>query len=236
MNNRNKNFKVFLAGSTGAVGIVLCRLLSEKGYSVFGMTRRKEKMKLLASLNIQPVVLNVYEKDSLEKVLEEIQPKIIIHQLTDLPFGLPEEKMDEGLVNNQRIRDVGTRNLVSAAKKIFAERFIAQSIAFMYEMGKKPYQENNKLSSPSLTKFENQILHEEFIGIILRYGRFYGPNTGFTNIEEKCKVHVDAAAYAAMLAIENGSKGIYNITEDDGEVSISKAVKELNWNPMFRLY
>ena len=235
MSVMNSDTKIFIAGATGAVGIVLCRLIAEKGYTVFGMTRKKEKAALLSSLNIKPVVLNVYEQDKVEKQITDIKPDIIMHQLTDLPFGLPAEKMQQGLIDNQKIRDIGTANLVRAAKKTAVKRFIAQSIAFMYSKGEKPYKENHMLASTALASFEKQVLNDAFSGIILRYGRFYGPRTGFDNPPEGCRIHIEAAAYAALLAIDNGSAGIYNIAEDDGEVDIRKAAKELKWDPLFRL-
>ena len=40
-------------------------------------------------------------------------------------------------------------------------------------------------------------------------------------------LHVDAAAHAALLAIDRGKPGIFNIAEDDGFVSIAKARREL---------
>jgi nucleoside-diphosphate-sugar epimerase len=48
-------------------------------------------------------------------------------------------------------------------------------------------------------------------------------------------VQVDAAAQAAMLAIERGAPGIYNVAEEDGAVSIARARRELGWDPNFRL-
>lgn len=132
MGNQKNSLTVFVAGATGAVGIILCRLLSEKGYNIFGMTRKQEKSSLLASINVRPVILDVYDKEKLTKTLHKIQLEIIIHQLTDLPYGLPAEKMQEGLTNTVKIRDIGTGNLISAARGTSAKRFIAQSIAFMY--------------------------------------------------------------------------------------------------------
>jgi nucleoside-diphosphate-sugar epimerase len=66
-------------------------------------------------------------------------------------------------------------------------------------------------------------------GIVLRYGMFYGPGTGFEVAPGKPAVHVDAAAKAAMLAIESGTPGVYNIADDGGGVSTVKARRELGW-------
>jgi nucleoside-diphosphate-sugar epimerase len=48
-------------------------------------------------------------------------------------------------------------------------------------------------------------------------------------------LHVDAAAHAALLAIEGAKPEIFNIAEDTGYVSIAKARRELGWDPDFRL-
>lgn len=227
--------KIFVAGSTGAVGRVLCQLLVQAGYRVFGMTRRGEKSELLQSLNVEPVIVDVYDQENLSRMIRKIKPNVVFHQLTDLPFGLPTEKMTQGRINNEKIRDVGTRNLVASANEAGAKRIIAQSICFMYEPGNKPFLESSPLSSAALREFENQILDAAMEGIILRYGLFYGPYTGFEKPVRKGSVHVDAAAFAGLLAVKHGRRGIYNIAENDGEVSITKAVSELKWNPEFRM-
>lgn len=230
-----KHGKIFVAGATGAVGRVLCQLLVKAGYTVFGMTRNKEKSEFLQSLNVEPVIVDVYDGENLSKIIKKIEPNVVFHQLTDLPFGLPTEKMIQGRINNERIRDIGTRNLVTSANEAKAKRIIAQSICFMYEPGNKPFLESSQLASVALQEFENQILSANIEGIVLRYGMFYGPYTGFEEPARKGAVHVDAAAFAGLLAVTHGKRGVYNVAEDDGEVSITKAVSELKWNAQFRM-
>ena len=48
-------------------------------------------------------------------------------------------------------------------------------------------------------------------------------------------LHVDAAAQAAVLAIERGVRGIYNIAEPSPSVSVEKARRELGCDPDFRV-
>jgi nucleoside-diphosphate-sugar epimerase len=69
-------------------------------------------------------------------------------------------------------------------------------------------------------------------GIVLRYGWLYGPGTGHENSPS---LHVDAAARAAVLAIERGAPGIYNVTDPSPYASTEKARRELSWDPSFRL-
>jgi hypothetical protein len=63
----------------------------------------------------------------------------------------------------------------------------------------------------------------------------YGPGTWNEAASGAGYVHVDAAAWAAMLAIDRGAPGIYNIADDDGYASIQKATQQLGWSPNFRL-
>jgi nucleoside-diphosphate-sugar epimerase len=73
-------------------------------------------------------------------------------------------------------------------------------------------------------------------GIVLRYGRLYGPGTWNGDTPPpRSPLHVDAAAQAALLALDHGKPGSYNIAEDDGVVSIAKARAELGFDPAFRV-
>jgi nucleoside-diphosphate-sugar epimerase len=47
-------------------------------------------------------------------------------------------------------------------------------------------------------------------------------------------VHVDAAAYAALLAIDRGAPGIFNIAQPNAHVMTGKAIEELGWSADFR--
>jgi nucleoside-diphosphate-sugar epimerase len=71
-------------------------------------------------------------------------------------------------------------------------------------------------------------------GIVLRYGHLYGPGTG-AEAGETPSLHVDAAAAAALLAIEKARRGIYNIAEPNAYLSTDKARRELGFDPSFRL-
>jgi len=43
------------------------------------------------------------------------------------------------------------------------------------------------------------------------------------------------AAYAALLAIDHGDPGIYNIAQSNRHVATERALVELGWTPDFRL-
>lgn len=241
-----KQKTVFVAGASGAIGKRLCQILVKDGWSVVGTTRYAEKTSILEKLGVKPVIVDVFDEKVLTDAVQKAQPEVVIHQLTDLPFGLDPEKMEAALIRNARLREIGTRNLVTAAIQAGTTRMIAQSIAFVYEPGSTPYSEESPLlnfedpaygmTSKAVANLEQQVLEAPFEGIVLRYGLLYGPGTGFDQaVPDFPPVHVDAAAKAASLAIVHGTPGVYNAAEENGIVNSKKAADLLRWNAGFRL-
>jgi len=237
--------RVFLAGASGAIGRRLCRLLVADGWEVTGTTRSPEKAALLRALGVAPVVVDVYDAEALARAVVAARPDVVIHQLTDLPPGLDPAQMPAARVRNARLRDIGTRHLVAAAVAAGAKRLVAQSIAFAYAPGPLPYAEDAplyvdapdeaaRINARGAASLEQQVLAAPLTGIVLRYGRFYGPGTGVRAPPSGGAVHVDAAADAARRAAIRGRAGIYNIAEEDGTVSSRKARAELGWCADFR--
>ncbi|MCF5648797.1 NAD(P)H-binding protein [Pseudomonas syringae] len=234
--------KVFVAGASGVIGRALLKLLVAADYSVYGATRRAEKVKDIEATGATAVVVDVYDAERLNKELVRIQPWAVIHQLTDLPRGLSPELMANAVENNARIRTEGTRNLVAAARAAGATRLIAQSIAWAYRPGDTPYLEtcpldveaqgSRGISVGGVAALEQQVLSEPTLnGTVLRYGQLYGPDTGTDEPTGTSPVHVEAAARAALLALQTEQIGIFNITQDSPTVSNEKAKRILGWSP-----
>ena len=80
--------RVFVAGATGAIGRILCRLLVADGWQVIGTTRKAEGADNLKALGVEPAVVDVFDADALRRVVLAVQPTAVIHQLTDLPKQL----------------------------------------------------------------------------------------------------------------------------------------------------
>jgi nucleoside-diphosphate-sugar epimerase len=236
---------IFVAGATGAIGRRLVPMLVEAGHRVTGTTRSSEKVEALKRAGVKPAVVDVFDAMALRSAVQDADPEIVIHQLTDLALFLDATKRAEALERNARLRIEGTANLVAAALMAGASRLIAQSISFAYAPGKKPYRESDPLyldapgtrgvSVGGVAALEREVTHTPGLeGLVLRYGWLYGPGTGADKPFEHGSVHVDAAAYAALLAVERGRPGIYNVAEADGTVAIDKARAELGFDPAFR--
>jgi len=237
--------KIFLAGATGAIGRRRVPLLLNAGHSVIGTTRSTTKADGLRAAGAEPVVVDVFDASALSAAVLEAQADIVVHQLTDLPPGLDRSQMTEGTMRNARMRSQGTQNLVAAALGAGVRRLVAQSIAWMYAPGKEPHSEHDPLDTGArgtraitvagVATLERLTISSPPIdGVVLRYGHLYGPGTG-TNTAEAPALHVDAAAWAAVLAIEKARRGIYNIAEPSGYLSTEKARHELGFDASVRL-
>ena len=168
-------------------------------------------------MGVEPVVVDVFDAAALQHLLTEIQPEVVIHQLTDLPYALEASKMTDARTRNARLQDEGTRNLVGAAVIAGARRLIAQSISFIYADSYKPHRETDPflpVTHPvygetvlGVMSLERQVIDAPLEGIVLRYGLLYGPGTGFDAPIAPGSVHVDAAAKAAELAVTHGQSG-----------------------------
>jgi nucleoside-diphosphate-sugar epimerase len=239
--------KIFLAGASGAIGRRLAPLLIDAGHVVTGTTRSAAKAAELKARGVNAVVVDVFDAVALHDAVVRARPDVVVHQLTDLPQIADPTRLRAALVANARLRIEGTPNVVAAAMAAGAGRLIAQSIAFAYADGPEPHRESDPLASPEgdspgatsargVRMLEDAVLNAPGIdGIVLRYGRLYGPGTWSEAASGRAPLHVDAAAHAALLAVSRGAPGIYNIAEGDGAVTIDKARTELGFNPAFRL-
>jgi nucleoside-diphosphate-sugar epimerase len=191
--------RIFLAGASGLIGSLVVPLLVDQGHEVAGMTRSPEKAKKLLELGAEPVVCDVYDADKLSDAVVGFEPELVMHQLTDLPDDL--KRLALYIRRNNRIRTVGTRNLIAAARAAGAKRLLAQSIAF------KPPGVGR-----AVAEHERMLL--DFGGVVLRYGWFYGPGTysGDHPLVPPPRIHIDAAA-ARTVELLDAPPGIVLVAE-----------------------
>ena len=186
--------RIFLAGASGVIGPHLVPLLVGEGYDVAGMTRTPGKVDWLRQVGAEPVVGDVFDRDALFEVVGRFAPDVVIHQLTDLPDD-PTHVLAHAAANN-RMRREGTTNLVDAAQAC-GVRVIAQSVAWL-------------LSGDSGVAVE---FHERTVleagGVIVRYGRLFGPGTYYEGEPPPApRVHVADAARWTLAALDAPSGAI----------------------------
>lgn len=234
---------IFLAGASGVIGMPLLKLLRDAGHAVTGTTRSAAKVAAIEAQGARAVVVDAFDAAALRQAVARAKPEVVIHQLTDLPDAMDPAQMAAVRARNGRLRIEGTRNLMDAAKAAGARRVVAQSIAFIYATGDGPRREGDPLDDSEAQRstiagvvaLEDAVLNTPGVdGVVLRYGRLYGPGTWFAAPGGAGPLTTDAAAHAALLALMCGAPGIYNIAEDDGAFSIDKAKRELGFDPGYR--
>ena len=239
--------RIFVAGATGAVGRVLVPALVAAGHTVTGMTRSPEKAGAIRRAGAEPVVADGLNGRAVRAAVISARPDVIIDQMTDLATVTDLRHFDRAFANTNRLRTEGTDNLLAAAHEAEVKRFIAQSFCG-WTFGREgdavkteadaldPEPPRELARTLDALRYLEQIVTKSIHldGIVLRYGSFYGPDTGMFSramIDEVRHrrvplignaagwwsfVHVDDAASAAIAAIEHGKPGqIYNIVDDE---------------------
>jgi uncharacterized protein YbjT (DUF2867 family) len=192
--------RIFLAGASGVIGRRLVPMLVEAGHEVAGTTRSAEKAELVRGLGCEPVVIDVYDAEALRSAVVDFGPGLVMYQLTDLPDDA--SQIPDRAAANARIREEGTANLIAAAQAAGAGRFLAQSIAWTPAAGNE-----------SRESLEAQVLAYEGVGVVLRYGQFYGPGTYYeAEPPDPPRIEIGAAACATVTALDAES-GIVEIVD-----------------------
>jgi len=183
--------RVFVAGSTGAVGRYLVPQLVANGHEVAGMTTKQEKSEMLRAWGATPVVADALDPEAVGSAVSKFAPDAIVHQLTALAAGVNPRHQARDLAATNRLRTEGTDHLLSAGRAVGVHHFVAQSFALgTYErVGGMVKTENDSLDPnppepmrdalDAIRYLEKAVVGAEWTeGIVLRYGAFYGPGTG----------------------------------------------------------
>ncbi len=173
------------------IGRRLTPLLVEAGHVVAGTTRSEAKAEIVRGCGAEAVVVDVYDAVALREAVVAFAPNVVMHQLTDLPDDAAQ--IPARRESNARMREVGTKNLVDAARAAGASRFIAQSIAWDL-----PPEMAGRLE-------EHERMTHEFpgTGVVLRYGQFYGPGTYYEeDPPEPPRIEIDEAARRSMPSLK----------------------------------
>ena len=214
---------------------------------MFGTTRSEARAEELARAGIEPVVVDVFDRTALSpRAVLAARPEVVIHQLTDLPPALDPAQMAAAVARNARIRDEGTRNLVDAAGLQARTDWWRRASPGLTRRGgsrttkgiRSIFGAEGSRSAQCPRRGGARELGPERVAS--RWGRAslraaLRSRTGFDAPAGSAPLHVDAAAHAALLAVEKGAPGVYNVADPGTYVSSEKVRRELGWAPGFRL-
>ena len=236
--------RVFVAGGTGVVGRRLVPQLVARGHQVTATTTGPGKLGLLEQLGADGVVMDGLDAVSVGGAVAAARPDAIVHQMTAISpahAGKPDMKhMDRFFATTNRLRTEGTDHLLAAAEAAGVSHVVAQSFGSFngIRTGGWVKTEDDPLEPMTGTSAEPQmaaINHVEAVvvgagGAAMRYGGFYGPGASDDQLELVRKrqfplvgggtgylswVHLDDAASATVLAVEQQAQGVFSIVDDE---------------------
>ena len=236
--------RVFVAGGTGVMGRRLVPQLVARGHQVTATTTGPAKLDLLAQMGADGVVMDGLDPVSVGEAVAKARPDAIVHQMTAISMahaGKPDIKHpDRWFATTNRLRTEGTDHLLAAAEAARVSHFVAQGYASwngIREGGWVKTEEDpldlmvGTAAHPgmeAMRHIEDVVLRAG--GAVLRYGAFYGPGAIDDQVELVRKrqyplvgagtgysswVHLDDAASATVLAVEQKAKGVFNIVDDE---------------------
>lgn len=238
------SMRVFVAGGTGVMGRRLVPQLVARGHQVTATTTSTAKLGLLAQLGAVGVVMDGLDAASVGEAVAAARPDAIVHQMTGISpahAGKPDMKhWDRWAVPTVRLRTEGTDHLLAAAEATGVSHVVAQSYGGWNgsRAGGWVKTEEDPLPLDGLKSFHTSAAAIRYVeeavvragGAALRYGALYGPGATDDQVELVRRrqyplvgagtgysswVHLDDAASATALAVEQQARGVFNIVDDE---------------------
>lgn len=236
--------RVFVAGGSGVLGRRLVPRLVDHGHEVTATTSTAAKLDLLARLGAQGVVMDGLDAMSVGEAVARAAPEVIVHQMTAISMahaGKPDMKRpDRWFAGTNRLRTEGTDHLLAAAEATGVSHVVAQGYAAWNGLREGGWvkTEDDPLDPMTGTAAQPNMAAMRHVedavvaagGAVLRYGSFYGPGAIDDQVELVRKrqyplvgrgtgysswVHLDDAADATVLAVDQRARGVFNIVDDD---------------------
>ena len=230
--------RVFVAGGSGVLGRRLVPQLVARGHQVTATTTSPAKLSMLEQLGADAVVMDGLDAMSVGEAVAAARPEAIVNQMTALSeahAGKPNlRKADRFFATTNRLRSEGIDHLLAAAEATGVSYVVAQGHASMNGIRRGGWvkTEEDPLEVIEGTRAINHL--EDVVvkagGAVLRYGGFYGPGANDDQVMMVRRrlfplvgggtgyvswVHVDDAASATVLAVEQKAKGVFNIVDDE---------------------
>jgi nucleoside-diphosphate-sugar epimerase len=209
------------------------------------MTRSESKRAMLDELGAVPVVADALDPDQVAEAVGRARPDVIVHQLTAIGdvdtrhmernFAATNRLRTEGTDHLLSAgQAVGVRRFVAQSHIASYARTGAGVKREEDPFDPSPARQM-RANLEAVRHLETAVLGADWTeGIVLRYGWFYGPGTSMSPGSEQLEmvrkrkfpvvgdggavwsfIHVGDAAEATVAAVEHGSRGAYNVVDDD---------------------
>lgn len=232
---------VFVAGATGVLGRRLVRQFSSGGHDVTGLTRDGNDDSVVEECGGTPHRGDVFETETLVEAAAGAD--VVVHAASAFPTKTKTDAED--WERNDEVRLTGARNLLEAAEEVGADRFLSHGVVWAVRApdGSAVDEDsppNTDRTTESAIELENAVQNAaadaSFDATVLRFGWFYGPESGQTRqVGENLVagdlpvvgsgilgrgdttislVHTEDAARAMVAAAEEGVDGVWHVVDD----------------------
>lgn len=230
--------RVLVAGATGVIGRQLAPLLQSVGHEVIGLARSQTGLRA----DYPVLYADALDREALTAAVGHAKPDAVVHLLTAIPNQVNPKWLAADFEVTNRLRTVGTRNLLDAANRVGVTKVITQGLAYAYRpIGSPVKDEDAPLWTDGPSQFrpvvkalvEHERLTRSVGGLVLRFGHLYGPGSifaGYGSFTEQVRAgkvpivgsgnavfsftHTRDAATAIVAALDKNVTGVLNIVDD----------------------
>jgi nucleoside-diphosphate-sugar epimerase len=228
--------RIFVTGATGVIGRRVVPLLLAKGHQLTVATRATGRPASKEE-KVGTLVVNLFDPATLEPAVRGHDA--IINLATHMPSSSTRMLFRSAWQENDRIRRLGSRNMVRAALASDVQLFLQESFAPTYpDRGEDWIDESVRLEPAAYnrTVLDAEAAARQFTaagrrGVVLRFAAFYGPDSRqleyFIGLLGKgwaalpggpegfiSSVSHDDAATAVVAALD-ARAGEYNVVDDE---------------------
>ncbi|MGO8669977.1 MAG: NAD-dependent epimerase/dehydratase family protein [Capsulimonadaceae bacterium] len=223
--------RIFVIGATGVLGRAVIPRLLEHGHHVRAVCRTVGQALRLRRLDVEAFEGDILNAESLDGPLGDCEAVL------QLATAIPKGGRIKDWSANDRIRREGTANLVEAAVRAGATRFVQPSTIYLYgDCGERAVDESAPIDlhprTVSAAEMEAIVHRSPLDWCILRAGTMYGPHTGREQHWEEemvtgvlrmpgngsgylSLIHETDLARAIVVAAESAaSRTIYNVVDN----------------------
>jgi len=230
--------RVLVAGGSGVIGRSLVPKLVSRGHEVTATTTDARKLGLLEQLGARAALMDGLDAVAVGEVVAAARPDVIVNQMTGLSEThagkMSPRKADRFFATTNRLRTEGIDHLLAAAQATGVSRVVTQSHG-SFNGARSGGWVKTEEDPLEVTEGTKAVTHLERVvveagGTVLRYGAFYGPGASDEQIALVRKrmfplvgggagysswIHIDDAANATVLAVEQNATDVFNIVDDE---------------------
>jgi nucleoside-diphosphate-sugar epimerase len=228
--------KVFVTGATGVVGRRAVPLLVAAGHAVTAAARTPEKRAAFERAGAAGAEVDLFDRESLRRALAGQEG--VLNLATHIPRSW-RVFLPGAWKENDRIRRIGSANLVDSAISAGVLRFVQESFAPVYpDRGDRWIDESTPIAPVRYNRTVSdaegsaaRFTRSGGAGVVLRFADFYGPDAvqvhdmirfvrkGWAAIPGRPDAYLSAVSHddaaTAAVAVMGAPAGVYNVTDDE---------------------